>query len=367
MSKKQFHTLRVTEIIPETENAVSLTFAIPEELKKNFEYIQGQFLTLKFKIDEKEVHRSYSMCSSPLEDCLSITVKRVKKGLVSNYINDDVKVGLHIEVMPPDGRFFTNLDEKNSKTYYLFGAGSGITPLMSTLKTILGKEPQSTVFLLYGNRNESSIIFKDELGKLEKRYTGRLKVEHILSQPKREKGKGLTAVFGKGKTNWDGKIGRIDAKQVVQFLQENPAHNKLMEYFICGPGTFIDTVKAALIANGIDEKHIHAERFSTTPVGEEEKVKGVEGAKIKVTLDDEEFEVVIASGKTILDTLLDLGHDPPYSCTSGACATCMAKILKGSVKMDACYALDEDEIANGYILTCQSHPTSEEVVLTYDV
>ncbi len=361
-----FYDLKLHALIPETEYAYTLSFEVPESLKETFQYTQGQYLTLRFNINGEDVRRAYSMCSSPLEEHLSVTVKRVEGGKVSNHIADHLKPGDTVSVMPPEGRFFTKLDEEHRKNYYLFAAGSGITPLMSILKTILEKEPQSTVFLLYGNRNEEQIIFREALGALEKRYSDQLIVEHILSQPRREKGKGLFGMLSKGTLTWQGQTGRIDEKQVSRFLEENPARYPDVEYFICGPGTMIDAVEAALSARGVDKKNIHTEHFTSTP-GDVKEVSGTAGAQVIVQLDGKQIEITVPEGKTILHTLIDHKHDPPYSCTSGSCSTCMAKVSEGEVKMEVCYALDDDEVAEGYILTCQSHPITPVVKLTYDV
>jgi ring-1,2-phenylacetyl-CoA epoxidase subunit PaaE len=368
---KQFYKLVVKEIKRETPDAVSVSFTVPEELKETFQYTQGQFLTLKFQIKGQEVRRSYSMCSSPLEENLTVTVKKVKSGVVSCYIHDNLQPGQTVEVMPPEGRFFTKLEEEQRKTYYLFGAGSGITPLFSILKTILEKEPQNAVFLLYGNRDEESIIFREALEELQRRYEGQLHVEHILSRPRREKPKGLGGIFSKGVSTWPGKTGRISAAHVNEFMEENPPRSKEVECFICGPGDMIDVVKAALTGRGIGKEHIHTEHFSAGIVGKggTAKQNGAQIMKgmVKVHLEGQLIEIEVPPGKTILDTLIDEGYDPPYSCTSGACSTCMAKVLKGSVTMDACFALDSEEVEEGYILTCQSHPTSPELELTYEV
>lgn len=363
----QFHTLEVKKVAQETTDAVSITFAVPDSLKDTFQYKQGQYLTLKFDLNGKEERRAYSMCSSPIEDGLTVTVKRVEKGKVSNHIADQVKVGNSVAVMPPEGRFFTQLDPDTRKTYYMFGAGSGITPLYSIIKTILEEEPMSSIHLFYGNRNEDGIIFKTGLENLTKTYTGQLTVEHILSQPKLEKPKGLTSFFKKGKPTWKGQIGRIDAANVARFLEQNPARNKSIEYFICGPGGMIDAVEKSLEARNIESKHIHTERFTTVDLPDTAKVSGVAGASATITLDGKTIQLDIPAGKNILDAMIDAKYDPPYSCTSGACSTCMAKVTKGNAKMDVCYALDDDEVEEGYILTCQAHPITEEIEVNFDV
>lgn len=370
---KRFHRLKVKKVIRETPDAKTLVFSVPDDLKEQFQYNHGQYLTLKVELNGEEERRSYSMCSSPLDEDIAVTVKRLQGGRVSSYLHEKIEAGSELEVMPPEGRFFTSLDPEKRKTYYLFGAGSGITPLMSILKTVLEKEPMSTVYLLYGNRNEASIIFKEHLDELTHRYAEQLIVEHILSQPKREKVGGLVGIFKKGAVSWEGRVGRIDHSEVRRFLEENPPRTEETEYFVCGPGSMIDNTVSALISSGVDDKHIHTEHFSSAKPKEEKgssdngKVSVAGGTPTVVHLEGETINLVVPEGKTILDTLLDQGFDPPYSCTAGACSTCMAKVIKGSVEMEVCYALDDEEVEEGFILTCQSKPSSPELEISYEV
>ena len=370
--KPVFHSLKVKSIVPETADAVLVSFEVPEALHAAYRFKPGQHVTLRFELNGKEYRRSYSMCNRPADGALSICVKRVQWGVVSNYIIDQLKVGDEVDVMTPEGRFVCEANPDNKKNYYLFAAGSGITPLMSIAKTLLEEERMSYVFLLYGNRNENSIIFKDELDRMAREYEGQFFVKHTLSQPEKTKKGGIGALFSKGKITWTGDTGRIDAAKVRQFIQEDyPPRHQVSEYYICGPGTFIQTVEGALLESGVDKAHIHHEYFtnpdqekSSAPPKKEEKV---DGARVVVTLDKQKFELNVPANKTILEALLEQGVDAPYSCTSGACATCMAKVTKGAVSMDTCFALEDSEVANGYILTCQSHPTTETVELTFDI
>lgn len=365
----EFHRVKVQKIKQETADTKSFTFEVPASQKEAFHYQAGQYLTLRFNINGKEERRAYSMSSSPTEPHLTVTVKKVTRGAVSNHLHHQVKEGDEVEVMHPMGRFFTTFDAAQRKTYYMFGAGSGITPLMSLIKTILEVEPQSNIHLLYGNRSEAAIIFKNDFEALERRYEGQLTVTYIISQPETQKSGGFGGLFQKTTILWKGKTGRIGKKAVKEFLEANPPRAKSSEYFICGPGNMIDAAEDTLHDAGVDKKNIHKEHFASSQPHDEHAPAGMpaSGAKVKVHLDGKVIDLQVTGGKTILDALVAGKHDPPYSCTSGACATCMAKLISGQVKMDACFALDEEEVAKGYVLTCQAHPTTAEVELTFKV
>ncbi len=370
----EFFKLKINKITTETPDAVTLEFEVPEDLKTNFQYKHGQYLAVKLDLDGHEIRRSYSMSSSPHENRLAVTVKKVVDGKASTFLTEKTKVGDLLEVAPPAGRFTIKTDPEKRRTYYMFAAGSGITPIISIAREVLESEPMSTIFLLFGNRIEENIIFRDELDKISVRYQGQMNVEHILSQPKKESaGGGIFGLFKKTTTNWRGKKGRIDGAAVRDFLDENMIQGTEhdAQYFTCGPGNMAETVKSTLLGRGIPEKQIHTEYFlnANHAPGETAGDVGAAGSGMKtiVHLKGERIEISVAAGQTILDALVKEKYDPPYSCTAGACATCMAKVISGKVKMDACYALDDDEVKAGYVLTCQSHPDSAGLELTYDM
>ena len=363
-----FYPLQIASLTAETSDTVTVALEVPDELASTFNYQAGQYVTLKFVINGKEERRAYSMSSAPHEDTIAVTVKRVKGGVVSNHIASRLEAGDTIEVMPPEGRFKVITDHAKRREFYLFGAGSGITPLMSITRAVLEMEPQSKVHLFYGNRDEDSIIFEDQFKELQERFEGQLEVEHTLSQPKKYRPGGLRGLFSRGKPQWRGATGRITIRAVQDFMARHPAAARDKAYYICGPGNMIDDVEQALLGLGVHKEHIHTERFvSANAVKQDAPVAGeVDKAEIKAVISGKEHAVTLKPGQSVLDGLLEAGAQPPYSCLAGACSTCMAKVEQGGVKMEVCFALDDDEVAAGYVLTCQAHPTTETVRVDFD-
>lgn len=368
MSQPTFHSLPISSIKQETDKAITVSFKPSAADAEQFEFLAGQYLTLKFVVHGKEERRAYSMCSAPHEDEIAVTVKRVEGGIVSNHIADNLKVGDVVEVMPPQGRFLVKPDPSARRDFYLFGAGSGITPLMSIIRELLEHEPKSRIHLLYGNRNEKSIIFEEKLKALQQRHEGQLFVQHTLSKPIKHKVGGLRGLFGGGKIDWNGATGRVDIAAVQRFLSDNPGATDDKSYYICGPGQMIDNVEQALLGLGMKKANIHSERFLSANSAQKKAAPDtpVAGGKVIAKLSGKEVTVDLKPGQTILDGLLEAGAAPPYSCLAGACSTCMAKVTKGGVKMEVCFAIDDDEIAEGYILACQAHPTTPEVYLEFE-
>lgn len=351
------YKLRVSKIKQEIPDAVSVAFDLPMELYDQFDYKAGQYLTLQFTLNGEQVRRSYSLCSSPVkEEPLRIGVKRVKGGLVSNHINDNIKVGHEIEVLPPDGRFYADCQEGNYKTYYLFSAGSGITPILSILKTVLYTEEKSYVHMIYGNRNEESIMFRKELDALQEEFADRLIIVHCLSKPKSN---WFTT------TDFEYRKGRVDAEAIKWFIDTYPPYAQNVEYYICGPGKMIENTEKALQQIDVPKERIFVESFGGAT--EHKTISSVVGAKLSATIYGQKAVTTIAEGKTVLRALIDAGYDPPYSCEGGVCSTCICKVTKGSVSMKNNMALTDKEVEQGYVLSCQSVPTSEEVAVEYKV
>jgi ring-1,2-phenylacetyl-CoA epoxidase subunit PaaE len=354
----KFQKLRVLKVVHETDDAITIHFENPD--KSIYTYLPGQYLTLKVEVNGKNYNRAYSLCSCPPQDShLAVTVKRTTGGIVSTYLNEHLREGAYIDVLPPLGNFVAKLNSGQQKHYILIGAGSGITPLMAILRTALCTESQSKVTLLYGNRTSGSIIFKKALEELVAQNPDRLKVIHSLSQ---------------ADAGWTGHSGRLTRGKIKDLLQPILQENSLAkEYFICGPSAMMDEAGHALKEMGIAADKVHQEHFSaplTHPMDEEPKAaessNEVREQKVTVILEGEEREISVGPNESILEACLDNDLDPPYACMIGSCCTCKAKLLSGSVIMDDREGLTDEEIADGFVLTCQSHPTSPNVKVSYD-
>lgn len=354
-----FHQLTVKEVKKETDDCVSVVFEIPDTLKDSFAFQQGQSLTMRKTLNNEEVRRTYSICSSPLDNEWRVAIKRVDGGLFSSFANTALKKGDVLEVMQPVGKFYVELHPANKKSYLGFAAGSGITPLLSIIKTTLRTEPHSSFTLVYGNKNRNSIIFFEELEALKNQYLQRFNLINILSRER------MDASIN---------FGRINAEKLKE-LEKLIDYSSFHETFICGPEQMIFTVKDFLEAKGIDKKKIHFELF-TTPGQQQTKIKTQgttddKGPKSNITvkLDGRsfDFDLSLTSEITLLDAALKQGADLPFACKGGVCCTCKAKLIEGNVSMDVHWGLEEEEIEQGYILTCQAHPTTPKVVVDFDV
>ena len=351
--KGEFHRLRVLETRAETKDATSVSFHMPPPLRETFRWRAGQHITLRFHIEDLERRRSYSISESPFGNGpLRVTVKRVPAGLVSNHINQNVVPGEVIDVMPPFGGFHLDPDTRKRRTYYFFGAGSGITPLYSMLCSVLLAEPHSAVFLLYGNTDAHTIIFRGDLARLERDSGGRLTVRHILSSLSR----------GSHLRHW--RRGRIDKKRVTEFIGEHPPYAQDTRYYVCGPGDMNTVVRAALLGIDVPEERIHTESYGAI-MPPDNSVPGV-AATMTVSVNGKILSVPIDLGQTILNAVRDAGGTPPYSCESGVCGACRARLRGGSIHLRARMALTNTEIARGVILTCQALPTTPQVTVEYD-
>jgi len=352
----KFHALKVKSISHPTDESVAITFEVPDNLTEEFRFIQGQHLTLKKDIEGEDTRRSYSICSCPLNQVLTVAIKKLEGGKFSTYANEKLKVGDEIEVMPPHGHFYIPLDPLQENNYVAFASGSGITPIISIIETTLKTEPKSQFSLFYGNRQSGSIMFQEELEGLKNLFMGRFSLYHILSQEVQE-----TELFN----------GRIDKEKVIAYSKIFFSSKDVDHYFICGPEEMMIDVRDQLISQEIDEKKIHLELF-TSPVGKlgsksKEVLHKAAKAEITIILDGNQFNIPYDSNESILDVANKNGLDLPYACKGGVCSTCVACVEEGEVSMDVNYALEPDELEKGLVLTCQSHPKTEKVTLNFDV
>lgn len=357
----RFHPLKIASVQRETSDAISVVFDVPQELLDRYRYTQGQHLTLRARVNGEELRRSYSICSGVDDGMLRVAIKAVSDGAFSSWANTSLTAGMTLDVMSPAGRFFTPLDSSHQKHYVAFAAGSGITPVLSLIKSTLGRESRSRFTLVYGNRHVASILFSEELEDLKDRYMDRFTLHHVLSREPQD-----VPLFN----------GRIDLEKCRALLSTVLPAGDIDEAFVCGPGEMLDAVREALVEAGVNAAHVHVERFVTP--GE---VRSTIRSAIVVSAgaaDLRSAEVaVIADGVTrtlrvpfegisILDAALAAGADLPFACKGGVCCTCRARVIEGEVIMDKNYSLESQELARGFVLSCQSHPVSQRVVISYD-
>ena len=353
-----FHSLQVKKVQKETEDCVSISFLVPPELKDTFQFKQGQTLTVRKQMNGEEQRRSYSICSSPYDGELRVAVKKVEGGMFSTYANESLQAGDFLDVLPPTGKFYTELDPSQKRSYVAFAAGSGVTPILSIIKTTLLTEPKSEFTLVYGNRTKNSIIFKEELESLKDKFIQRFRVYHVLSREK---------------TDAPINYGRIDTEKLELLFNKVIDQNSCDHFFLCGPEEMIFCVKGYLQARNVPSNKVHFELF-TIPGQKKstvEKVVATEDAgprsKVSVKLDGILFDFDLPyEGQSILDAALKQGADLPYACKGGVCCTCKARLLEGRVEMDENWGLEPDEVEAGFILTCQSHPKTDKVVVDFD-
>jgi ring-1,2-phenylacetyl-CoA epoxidase subunit PaaE len=352
-----FHPLKVAEIVPETAEANSIRFEIPPELRDVFAFKAGQHLTLRAAINGEEIRRNYSLCTAPADSDWMVTVKRIGGGLFSNWVADQLKAGDTVEVMVPHGSFTTEFNAANRRHLVGIAGGSGITPVMSLIKTLLREEPQSRFTLFYGNRDSSSVIFLETLAALKDKHLGRLEIYHFLDQEEQD-----IDLF-------NGMLNRERLEEAIVHLVPDAAD--VNGWFICGPGPMMDAAEGALLDRSIARERIHIERFTADRPPEAvareiaELQTKAEGVTVAVTLDGRTRRVPFTAGN-ILDSARAAGLPAPFACKAGVCATCRAKVTRGNVEMAARYGLTDEEVAAGYVLTCQSVPLGDGVAVDYD-
>jgi ring-1,2-phenylacetyl-CoA epoxidase subunit PaaE len=353
---REFHSLTVTDMRRETDEAVSVAFEMPDALKKSFRFVQGQYLTLRARVGDEELRRPYSVCVAPEDGELRVCVKKLRGGRFSSFVNDQLKVGDTLDVMAPAGRFHAPDEPGAARHYVGFAGGSGITPVMSNLRAVLGREPASRFTLFYGNRTARSIIFRDELADLKDRFIGRLQVFHVLGDEIPE-----VELFG----------GLMDEAKVTELATRLIDVETVDWFFICGPGPMMDGAAAALARLRVPEAKVKIESFGARPFASQlARPPGEgsgEGADVEVRFGGITTKLRVPfAGQPILDAVHAAGIDAPYACKGGVCCSCRAKLVEGEVDMDVVYGLEPDEIAAGFVLTCQSHPKTARVVIDYD-
>jgi len=354
---EHFHALRVAEILPETDDALSIRFDVPPDLAEAFRFKAGQHLTLMADIGGEEVRRNYSLCTAPDEGLVKVTVKRIAGGVFSNWVATTLRAGDTIDVMTPHGSFTVPFDGAASRRYVGIAGGSGITPIMSLVRTALSVEPLSRFTLFYGNRDSQSVIFLEALADLKDRYMGRLELFHFLAEEE-----GEIDLF-------NGMLDAARCGEAVDRLVVDPA--SVDAWFICGPGPLMDAAEAVLVERGITHERIHVERFTAgrPSAAMEAQMAALQeeavGQTISVTLDGRTRRIDF-DGSSILDSARAAGLPAPFACKAGVCATCRAKVTSGKVEMAVQYGLTDEEIADGYVLTCQSVPAGDGVAVDYD-
>lgn len=360
MSALKFYPLKVKDVRPETADCVSVSLEVPAQMADQFRFAPGQYLTFRRHFADAEVRRSYSICSTPNEGELRVAIKKVEQGKFSTYANSELKAGELLDVMPPMGNFTIKHPKAERKEYLAFVAGSGITPVMSIMKHVLEDEPNSSFTLVYGNRSKNSIIFREAIEALKNKYMQRLRIFHVLSREYME-----VPLFS----------GRINAEKCGEFCKTLIDLSTINEAFICGPEDMILSVRQKLIDLGMPAANVHMELFTSPDQPKASHEKWVSGhkdeggpkSKVSITLDGVTFDMEVGfNGESILDAALKNGADLPYACKGGVCCTCRAKVTEGEVEMEVNYALEHDEIEKGFVLTCQSHPRTERVVIDFD-
>ncbi len=347
------HTIRVSSIRRETPDSVSVEFDIPHHLQKTFAFQAGQYLTLQAKINGEDVRRSYSLCSAPFENKWRIAVKEVPGGLFSQFVNRQLQVGMAVTLFPPEGRFVVPAHDGSPKFYAFFAAGSGITPIISIIKTVLHTEPQSQCLLIYGNQSVEQTLFLEELFALKNKFIDRLQLHFLLSREEIEE-----ELF----------FGRISREKIKHFENYLFSISDVNEIFICGPEEMIVDLRSYFLERGILPKRVHLELFGISVKRERKHMAHSPGyAKVTMTIDGKTIDFGLAfDGPSILDEALKYSKGLPFACKGGVCCTCKAKLIRGEVEMEVNYGLEPEEVEQGYILTCQSHPKTEEIVIDFD-